>query len=288
MPVSSDSAALRLPSSLHRLLVPAIAALGALGLFACSSGKQLTKEESCQEKWEKAKAKFEKKKTVQTKEVLSDVVSSCPGSSFTEEAMFDLAESHMALEEWDEAEQEFSSFLKDFPNSKRYGQQAMFRKAVANGNQAEIPARDQSKTLDAIADYENFLDEYPEGPYADTAKIELGKLKDILVAKEMQIARLYRRMGEPQAAAIYYKNILKEYGDKVDIRDINLKLAHCYIAMGQFDEAETYLSKFDGVAKDDPFKKKVMEAYKDLEKARTKMAAEKKEEQEQGKRQEAL
>jgi hypothetical protein len=42
------------------------------------------------------------------------------------------------------------------------------------------------------------------------------------------------------------------------------------------------------VAKDDPFKKKVMEAYKDLEKARTKMAAEKKEEQEQGKRQEAL
>ena len=65
-------------------------------------------------------------------------------------------------------------------------------------------------------------------------------------------------------------------------------MAECYIGMLQFDEAEAYLAKFDDVAKDDPFKEKVKAAYQKLEKARTKLVRQKKEEQEQGKRQEAM
>ena len=64
---------------------------------------------------------------------------------------------------------------------------------------------------------------------------------------------------EPQAAAIYYKNLVKEFGGRVNEREINLKLAECYIGMYQFDEAEAYLSKFDGIAKDDPLKDRVRE-----------------------------
>ncbi|GEM_PF-1646501 len=269
----------------------AVAALGVvalLALSACSSSKKLTQEEGCQEKWDKIKPKFEKKKYVQTKEMLSDLVTTCPGSPFTEEAMFDLGEAHYNLEEWEEAESEYNSFLKDFPSSKKYGEIVRYRIAQASGKQTEIPARDQSKTLEAIVAYENFLNEYPDGARADSAKLELDKLRDLLVAKQLMIAHLYSRMDEPLAAAIYYKNMLKEFGTRVNQRDINLKLAECYITMLQFDEAETYLSKFDGIAKDDPFKDKVKAAYQKLEKARTKLARDKKEEQEQGKRQEAM
>jgi outer membrane protein assembly factor BamD len=266
----------------------ALAACCALALLGCSSSKKLTQEQSCQEKWDKVKPKFDKKKYVQAKESLSELVTSCPGSAFTEEAMFDLGEAHYALKEWEEAEQEYSAFLKDFPASKRFGELAHYRVAEVSGKQVEIPARDQSKTLDAIAAYEGFLDEYPDGARADSAKTELDKLRDLLVAKQMQTARLYTRMGEPLAAAIYYKALLKEYGTRVNQKDINLKLVHCYISLSQFDEAETYLAKFDGIAKDDPFNEKVKEAFRDLEKARLKLAREKKDEQEQGKRQEAM
>jgi outer membrane protein assembly factor BamD len=264
------------------------AGLGAFALLACSSSKKLTQEENCQEKWDKVKPKFEKKKYVQAKELLSEIVTSCPGSPFTEEALFDLAEAHFHLEEWDEAESEYNSFLKEFPASKKYAEVVRFRLAQASGKQTETPSRDQTKTLEAIIAYENYLNEYPEGPRSDTATAELDKLKDLLVQKQMMIAHLYRRMDEPQAAAIYYKNLLKEFGARVNVRDINLKLAECYIEMGQFEEAESYLSKFDGIAKDDAFRDKVKQAYHKLEKARTKLAREKKEEQEQGKRQEAM
>jgi outer membrane protein assembly factor BamD len=270
------------------VFLSAMAALSAFALLACSSSKKLTKEESCQEKWDKVKPKFEKKRYVQAKELLSDLVTTCPGSPFTEEAMFDLGEAHYHLEEWEEAEQEYGSFLKDFPASKKYAEIVRYRLAQAAGKQTETPSRDQTKTLEAIIAYENFLNEYPEGPRADSAKADLDKLKDRLVEKQMMIARLYSRMGEPQAAAIYYKNLLKEFGGRVNEREISLKLAECYIEMLQFDEAETYLSKFDGIAKDDPFREKVKMAYQKLEKARTKLARQKKEEQELGKRQEAM
>jgi outer membrane assembly lipoprotein YfiO len=264
----------------------ACAALSALAFAACS--KKLTKEEGCQEKWDKIAPKFAKGKYVQSKEALNELVTSCPGSPFTEEALFDLGESHFHLEEWEEAESEYNSFLKDFPASKKYGELVRYRIAQATGKQVETPTRDQTKTLEAITAWENFLDEYPEGSRADSAKGELEKLRDLLAAKQMMIARLYARMDEPQAAAIYYKNVLKEFGGRVNERDVNLKLAECYIKMSQFDEAESYLAKFDGIAKDDPFREKVRQAYKDLEKARTKLAREKKEEQEQGKRQEPM
>jgi outer membrane protein assembly factor BamD len=160
--------------------------------------------------------------------------------------------------------------------------------ARASANQVGIPSRDQSKTVEAIQTFEQFLDDYPDSKFADTAKTEIERLTGKLVAKQLQIAKLYHRMDEPQAAAIYYKNILKEYSGRVDLREINLKLAQCYIDLNQFDEAETYLAKFDGVAKDDPFKAKVKQAHQNLEKARNRFAKEKKAEQEQGKRQEPL
>ena len=280
MPVSDFPA-------LKKSLLPALAGLAAVLAFSACS-KKLTKEESCQEKWDKAAPKFAKAKYVQSKELLSEIVTSCPGSPFTEEALFDLGEAHYHLEEWEEAESEYQAFLKEFPASKKYAEQARYRIAEVTGRQVEIPARDQSKTLEAITAWEEYLGEYPDGSRADSAKTELEKLKDLLAAKQMMIARLYSRMDEPQAAAIYYKNILKEFGGRVNEREVNLKLTSCYIELAQFDEAESYLAKFDGIAKDDPFKEKVKQAYKDLEKARTKLAREKKEEQEQGKRQEAL
>jgi outer membrane protein assembly factor BamD len=271
-----------------RSFLPWLAAFSLLALPGCSSSKKLTQEESCQEKWDKVKVKFEKKKYVESKDALSDLVSACPGSNFTEEAMYDLGESHFRLEEWIEAETEFSSFLKDFPSSKNYGELVRWRLAEVSANQVEPPNRDQTKTLDAIQGYETFLDEYPDSKYSDTAKVELEKLKNQLVAKQMLIAHLYTRMDEPQAAAIYYKNMLKEFGSRVNERDVNLKLAECYIEMNQFDEAESFLSKFDGIAKDDPFRSKVKDAYTQLAKARTKVDKDKKEEQEQGKRQEPM
>ena len=263
--------------------------LCAFALLACSHHKKLTQEQSCAERFGKTQAKFEKKKWSVVKEDLPDIISSCTGSPFLEKASFELAESYFRLGDWIEAQAELTTFLKDYSGSRDYGEQAQYWLGVVVAKQVYIVERDQSKTTEAVEEFETFLMDYPDSKYTDSAKAQLDKLKDKLARKDFLIARLYQKMDEPQAAAIYYKEIVKDYGGRVNLRDLNLKLAECYIELLQFDEAETYLVKFDGIAKDDPFLNKVKKANRDLEKARAKLARQKKEEQqEQGKRREPM
>ncbi len=254
-------------------------ALATMVLVACSS-KPKNLQGDCRTQFAKLDAQFQKKKYASAKEGLSDFTTTCAGTEHAEQAEFELCESHFALQEWMEAEEEYSSFLKDFPGSKQE-ELARYRLAQSMANQAGSPQRDQSKTVDAIHEFETYLADYPESPHSDSAKSELDRLHKLLAARDMGIAHLYLRMGEPLAAAIYYKHILNQYGDRVPQREIILKLVNCYIELQQFNEAETQLTRLDGVPKDDPFLGKVKAMHKKLEKAETRYAREKKAEKEE-------
>ncbi len=259
-----------------------------LSFWGCSSSKKLTHEQTCNDKFNDAQKKYDKKHYTEVRDPLRDLISACNGFSFTEQAYYELADSYYQLGDWIEAQSEYMSFLKDYPSSKKYGELAQFRLAETAAKQVEIPARDQSQTVEAIDEFNKFISYYPESQYADSAKNFADKLRKQLVEKEMLIARLYTRMGEPQGAAVYYKGLIKDYPGYIDLRDIHMKLVDCYIALQQFEEAESYLAKFDGVAKDDPFLAKVKDGYTRLEKAKSKYAAVKKQEADKNKPQEAL
>ena len=159
--------------------------------------------------------------------------------------------------------------------------------ALSMSRQVEIPQRDQSKTVEAIREFETYAAEFPESERADSAQIEITHLSQLLADRDMLIARLYRRMDEPLAAAIYYKYLLSEYGDRVPRREINLKLVENYVKLGQFPEAENVLAQFDGVADDDPFAKKIAAARSALTKAKEKFERQKLKEQRQAEKESA-
>lgn len=249
-----------------------------LAFCGCSSSKPKDAKADCEPRFQKLHEKFEKEKYAYVKEGYDEYVIACAGTEYAEQAYFELGEAHFALKEWVEAESEYESFLREFPASRRYDETVRYKLALSQGEQVEIPQRDQTKTLDAIRQFESYLALYGDTPRADTARTKLEDLRKLLVERDMRIARLYKRMGEPLAAATYYKHILKEYGDHVSRREIILKLAECYIDLEQFVEAENQLSQFDGIAKDDPFREEVKTMQRSLEKARARYAREKQEE----------
>ena len=71
--------------------------------LSCSGKKDLTHEESCIKKFEKLHNKFEKEKYSVIREPLSELLSTCPGSGFLAQALYELADSHFYLKEWMEA-----------------------------------------------------------------------------------------------------------------------------------------------------------------------------------------
>jgi outer membrane protein assembly factor BamD len=262
------------------------ALLSVMGLFdGCGSSKPKDVVGDCRVKFDKLHDEFEKKKYSTAKEGYDDFVVACSGTDLVEQAYFELAQSHFALEEWMEAEEEYEAFLKEYPNSGRFGETVHYRLAVSMANQTQISQRDQTKTVDAIHEFEDFIAAYPDSPLDDSARTELETLHGLLADHDMRIASLYRRMGEPLAAVVYYKHILNQYGDEVPRRDVTLKMVECYIALQQFVEAQTLLSQFDGVAKDDPFRDQIKAMQHKLDVAQARYARQKEKEKKDEQRQ---
>ncbi|HEX2612013.1 MAG TPA: outer membrane protein assembly factor BamD [Fibrobacteria bacterium] len=259
----------------------AVCSLAGLVLLAGCSKKPKDLKGDCRERFEKLHGRYEKGRYAYAKEGYGDFVVTCAGTEHVEQAQFELGDSHFRLKEWMEAEQEFSAFLRDYPTSRRYAETARWLLARSMAKQVQIPQRDQTKTLEAIREMETFIAEFPDAAEADSARTELTALSQRLADRDMLVARLYSRMDEPLAAVIYYKYLLTEYGDRVPRRDINLKLAECYIKLDQFPEAENVLVQFDGVAQDDPFAKKIAATRAHLEKAKAKYERRKGKEQRQ-------
>jgi outer membrane protein assembly factor BamD len=265
------------------LLLSIVSAL----LFMQCSSKPKDLKGDCRERFDKLHSRYEKGKFSYAKEGYGDFIITCGGTEYVEQAHFELANSHFNLKEWMEAEEEFAAFLRDYPTSRRYAELARWRMALSMSRQVEIPQRDQSKTVEAIREFETYVAEFPESERTDSAQAELTRLSQLLADRDMLIARLYRRMDEPLAAAIYYKYLLSEYGDRVPRREINLNLAESYIELKQFVEAENILNQFDGVAKDDPFREKIVKVRHKLEKAKAKHEKEKLREQRENQKQSA-
>lgn len=257
--------------------------------MACSGSKNTVDHQTdCRKRFDELHEKFEKSRWQAVRDGYSEFITTCTGFEFSEQAYYEMAEAYFQQGDAIEAEAEFRSFVKEYPNSVKYAEKARYRIAQASAMQVSIAARDQSKTIEAISEYETFIEEFDESTKLDSAKSEVQRLKGLLAEKVLQTARLYRRMGEPQASAIYYKQALKEWGDRLDTRRVTLELAQCYIDLYQFEEAENHLRGFDGIAKDDAFHLKVKEAYAKLEKARKRLAKEKQEEKEEAQRDKSL
>jgi outer membrane protein assembly factor BamD len=262
-------------------------AIAGILLTGCGSSKPKDLAGDCKIRYDKTHAKYLKKRYATAKEEYADFVTACSGTEFAEEAYFELAESHFALKEWMEAEEEYEAFLKEYPGSRKYGETVRYKLAISMAKQTLAATKDQSKTLDAIHEFETFIAEFPDSPRLDSARSEVDRLRDLLATRDSRIAKLYTRMDEPLAAAIYYKHILKEYGDRIQRREITLKLTECYIELEQFVEAENLLAQFDGVAKDDPFREKIKNLRSKLDKARERYARHKKQEKKEEEKRQA-
>lgn len=259
----------------------ALALLAPVLFLAGCSGKPKDLRGDCRDRFEKIHERYEKGRYASVKQGYGDFLVTCTGTEHVEQAHFELADAHYRLKEWFEAEQEFSAFLRDYPASRRYAETASWLLARSMAEQVHIPQRDQTKTLDALRELETFLAGYPLSERSDSANAEIERLGQLLAERDMLVARLYSRMGEPLAAAIYYKHLLAEYGDRIPRREISLKLAESYVKLNQFLEAEEILAQFDGVARDDPFADDIADVRKEMDKEKARYEREKRKEQRQ-------
>ena len=248
------------------LFVPLFLYMATVMGCSSTSNKKMTHTEWCKTRYEAAEELYKAKKYGRATEKLEEILSTCAGSGYMEQAQFLLAESRFNLEQWIEARGEYGSFIVNFPGSP-FAETAEFRKAVSSFNMEYKVDRDESNTTTAMKDFERYLANHPETPLRDSVNYYYNLLVDRVAEKEFQTGRLYLRMEKPQAAVIYFKEFLETYPKAKRRQEVLFLIADAYTDLDQFEPARQYLAIAQNEASDD------QDIQKRVKKAEAKIAS---------------
>lgn len=209
----------------------------------CSStkGEKMKYTEWCRTRYEKAEELFKAGKYGRTTERLEEILATCAGTGYMEQAQFLIAESYFNQEDWIEARGEYGSFILNFPGSP-FIETAEFRKAISSFNMEFRVSRDDANTTIAMRDFERYLSNHPDTPLRDSVNYYYNLLVERMAEKEFQTARLYSRMDKPQATVIYLKEFLETYPNSKRREEALFMIARAYNDLDQFETAKLYLN----------------------------------------------
>lgn len=241
-------------------------AFAALLASCSSSGVKMKHTEWCKIRYDNAEELFKAGKYGRATEKLEEILATCAGTGFMEQAQFLLAESYFSQEDWIEARGEYGSFILNFPGSP-FIETAEFRKAISSFNMEFLVSRDEANTTIAMRDFERYLSNHPDSPLRDSVNYYYALLVDRLAEKEFQTARLYWRMDKYQAAVIYFKEFLETYPNAKRREEALILLARSYNELDQFETAKLYLNIARNELKEDD-----KDSRKGIEKTEKKIA----------------
>jgi len=229
-----------------------------IGLFSgllinCAQKPKITTDQECQNKYQKLNKKYLAGKYGSVKEGYNELLSTCTGTTLYESVHWELASSYFLTQDWSGAEQEYLSFKTQFPSSDS-AELAHFRLGVSQYKQIPIPAREQSKTQDALKSFDEFLLTYTQSPHLDSARFYRKKLRHHLLTKDLLIAKHYEISKEPQSANLYYKMIIETYPDEVAEIQVLSSMIHNYNLLHQYESSQAALERISQLAGPDSLK----------------------------------
>ena len=173
-----------------------IAACAALFLFnSCAKEFNLVyKSNDFRYKYEYAKECFAQGKYDRASTLLQELIVPEKGSADAQECLYMLGMAEYCNRDYETAAETFKKYTKSYPRGY-YAEMARFYVGESLFQSTPEPRLDQSKTVSAIAAFQEYLDLYPDAKLKDKAQQKLFALQDKLVLKELYSAELYYGLG---------------------------------------------------------------------------------------------
>ena len=163
-------------------------------LCACGQYSDVMKTADYEYKYEAAKEYFAKGQYSRASTLLGDVVNVLKGTTRAEESLYMLAMSELCDKNYDVAHSYFKKYYQSYPKG-RYVELARFYAGKALFEAVPDTRLDQSGTISAVKEFQDFLDYYPYTTLKEQTQQMIFALQDKLVEKEYQSARLYLDLG---------------------------------------------------------------------------------------------
>lgn len=186
-----------------------------LVLASCGEYQKLLKSRDPEEKYQAALLYFNQKQYVKAQTLLDDVSSYYRGTERSEDVLAYLARCYMGQKDYGSAAEYYHAYTRSYPKGK-YAAEAYFQYGHCQYLDSPDARLDQEITRKAITAFNQFVELYPESPYAEQAYREMSELYDKLAFKELHNARLYYNLGSYLgnnylSCELTCKNALKNY-----------------------------------------------------------------------------
>jgi outer membrane protein assembly factor BamD len=145
------------------------------------------------------------------------------GTAQSEELFFRYAHAYYKERDYVLASYYFSRFAITFPRSEN-AEEAAFLAAFCKYLESPRSSLDQTVTREAISGFQEFINRYPYGERAKEATELIDGLRLKLQEKDFNIANLYLKIEDYQAAIVSFNNVLKDYPDTDLKEDILYKI----------------------------------------------------------------
>jgi len=144
-------------------------------------------------------------------EILDRIAQRSIGGERAEVALLTIADYYFGQEEWEAAAEHYQNFLALFPKS-RWAAHAEVRAAESFHRAYRGPLYDQTPLVEAQQRYLALRRNRP----AKSAELKVDQLLEELraerAAKEYGVGRFYLRTGQKEAAAFYFRSVVRDYG----------------------------------------------------------------------------
>ena len=173
-----------------------------LPLVSCNEYTAVLKSNDYEYRYEAAKALYADGHYRQAAELLGMLLAPLKGTSYGEESLYMLAESNMKARDYESAAMFFKKYYQAYPKGL-YMELSRFNSGYALYKQTPDIRLDQTSTIEAISEYQNFLDYCPGTSLKGQAHQIIYDMQDKLVRTEYLPAKLYFDLGTYMNNCIY-------------------------------------------------------------------------------------
>jgi outer membrane protein assembly factor BamD len=184
--------------------------VSALGITSCSKFSRIQKSTDMEAKYQAAVQYYEKKNYYNALQLFEELIVVYRGTSRAEQTYFYYCECYFQTGEYSVAAYHYYNFNQTFPNSER-AEEALFKNAYCYYLDSPVSSLDQKNTIDAIRQFQLFVNKYPESPKVPECNKLIDQLRVKLEVKEFNNAMTYYHLGSYKSAMVAFQNVIKSY-----------------------------------------------------------------------------
>lgn len=193
--------------------------LGALCFASCDGYNKLLKSKNYELKLEKANAYYAKGNYVKASALYEELIPVYKGDPRAEEIYYYFSYCTYYQGDYALAQYHFKNYYRSFPAGK-HAEEALFMNAYCYYLNSPIYKLDQTDTKNAMAELQNFVDQYPESSRIDSCNKISDLLRGKLEHKEYDITKQYFNISDYKAAIVSAKNFGKDFPESLNIDEM--------------------------------------------------------------------